>query len=129
MLTVVFEFVVIGFIGKRLDTNLETFRQLSQTGASFGQSLVTMREAAHEAALPLDDFTKLIGENATSMAAMFGSTTEGAKRIAELGRITREVGIDRLAPLGFTVDEINETLLLNLDDCGVPIEVVEASQN
>ena len=32
-----------------------------------------------------------------------------------MGRITREVGIDRLAPLGFTVDEINETLLLNLD--------------
>jgi DNA-binding transcriptional MerR regulator len=105
----------LGLIGRRLDTNLETFRQLSRTGASFGQSLVTMREAAHEAALPLDDFTKLIGENATSMAAMFGSTTEGAKRIAELGRITREVGIDRLAPLGFTVDEINETLLLNLD--------------
>ena len=105
----------LGFLGKRLDVNIETFRQLSQTGANFGQSIVELRTAAAEAALPLDDFAKLIGENATSMAAMFGSTTEGAKRIAELGRITREVGIDRLAPLGFTVDEINETLLLNLD--------------
>ncbi len=105
----------LGFIGNRLDTNLETFRQLSQTGASFGQSLVVMRESAHSAALPLDDFAKLVNENAQSMTAMFGSTTEGAKRIAELGRITREVGIKRLAPLGFTVDEINDTLLLNLD--------------
>ena len=105
----------VGFLGRRLDTNIETFRQLSQTGASFGQSIVELRQSAAEAALPLDDFAKLIGENAQAMAAMFGSTTEGAKRIAELGRITREVGIDRLAPLGFTVDEINETLLLNLD--------------
>jgi DNA-binding transcriptional MerR regulator len=49
------------------------------------------------------------------LAALFGSTTQGAKAIAQLGAQTRELGIDRLAPLGFTVDEINETLLLNLD--------------
>ena len=52
---------------------------------------------------------------ANNLAALFGSTTAGAKEIATLGRVTRELGIDRLAPLGFTVDEINETLLLNLD--------------
>ena len=105
----------VGGLGRRLDTNIETFRQLSQTGANFGQSIVTLRQAAGDAALPLDDFAQLIGKNASSLAAMFGSTTEGAKRIAELGRITREVGVDRLAPLGFTVDEINDTLLLNLE--------------
>ena len=105
----------LGILGNRLDVNIETFRQLSQTGANFGQSIVTLRQAAGDAALPLDDFAQLIGKNASSLAAMFGSTTEGAKRIAELGRITREVGVDRLAPLGFTVDEINDTLLLNLE--------------
>ena len=63
----------------------------------------------------MDDFAKLVANNSQNLAALFGSTTQGAKRIAELGRITREVGIDQLAPLGFTVDEINETLLLNLD--------------
>jgi hypothetical protein len=105
----------LGLIGNRLDINIETFRQLSQTGASFGKSIVDLREAAGSAALPLDDFAKLINENAMSIAAIAGTTTEGAKRIAELGRITREVGIEKLAPLGFTVDEINETLLLNLD--------------
>ena len=29
-------------LGTRLDTNIETFRQLSQTGANFGQSIVSM---------------------------------------------------------------------------------------
>jgi hypothetical protein len=105
----------LGLIGNRLDVNIETFRQLSQSGANFGKSIVDLRLAAGEAALPLDDFAKLVASNSNNLAALFGTTTKGAKEIATLGRITREVGIDRLAPLGFTVDEINETLLLNLD--------------
>ena len=105
----------LGILGNRLDVNIETFRQLSQTGANFGKSIVDLRLAAGEAALPLDDFAKLVASNSNNLAALFGSTTQGAKEIANLGRVTRELGIDRLAPLGFTVDEINETLLLNLD--------------
>jgi len=105
----------LGLLGNRLDVNIETFRQLSQTGANFGQSIVQLRTAAAEAALPLDDFASLVSNNAKNLAALFGSTTQGARGIAELGRQTREVGINQLAPLGFTVDEINETLLLNLD--------------
>ena len=102
-------------VGRVFDTNVETFRQLSMVGGNFGKSIVDLRLAARDAALPLDDFAKLIGSNSEALAAMFGSTTQGAKAIANLGRQTRELGIDRLAPLGFTVDEINETLLLNLD--------------
>ena len=63
----------------------------------------------------MDDFAKLVASNSGNLAALFGSTTQGAKQIARLGAETRRLGIDRLAPLGFTVDEINETLLLNLD--------------
>ena len=102
-------------IGNRLDTNIETFRQLAQTGANFGQSIVQMREAAGQALLPLDDFAQLVGQNANNLAALFGSTTEGAKRIAELSERFRTTSVQSLAPLGFTIDEINETLLLNLE--------------
>jgi hypothetical protein len=102
-------------LGNRLDVNIETFRQLSQTGANFGQSIVELRTAAADAALPLDDFASLVANNSSNLAALFGTTTKGAREIASLGRQVREVGIERLAPLGFTVDEINETLLLNLD--------------
>ena len=102
-------------LGNRLDVNIETFRQLSQTGANFGQSIVELRTAAADAALPLDEFASLVANNSSNLAALFGTTTKGAREIASLGRQVREVGIDRLAPLGFTVDEVNETLLLNLD--------------
>ncbi len=102
-------------LGNRLDVNIETFRQLSQTGANFGESIIDLRQSAAEAALPLDDFASLVASNSQNLAALFGTTTIGAKRIAALGAETRRLGVERLAPLGFTVDEINETLLLNLD--------------
>ena len=102
-------------IGRVFDTNIETFRQLSMVGGNFGKSIVDLRLAARDAALPLDDFAKLVASNSGNLAALFGSTTQGAKQIARLGAETRRLGIDRLAPLGFTIDEINETLLLNLD--------------
>ena len=105
----------LGLLGNRLDVNIETFRQLSQSGANFGQSIVQLRTAAASAALPLDDFAALVANNSQNLAALFGSTTQGAQAIARLGAQTRELGIERLAPLGLTVDEINETLLLNLD--------------
>jgi len=105
----------LGFLGNRLDTNIETFRQLSQIGATFGQSIVELRQTAATAALPLDDFAALVRQNSTNLAALFGSTTQGAKGIALLGESIRTQGIDRLAPLGFTIDEVNETLLLNLE--------------
>ena len=101
--------------GKLLDTNIEMFRQLSQVGANFGRSIVQLRQAAAQSALPLDDFAKLVGENSRALAALAGSTTRGAEFIAGLGNALRLEAVPQLATLGFTVDEINETLLLNLE--------------
>ena len=41
--------VGLKLIGQRLDVNVETFRQLSQTGANFGKSIVDLRLAAANA--------------------------------------------------------------------------------
>ena len=57
----------LGFLGNRLDVNIETFRQLSQSGANFGQSIVELRNAAADAALPLDDFAALVANNSQNL--------------------------------------------------------------
>ena len=74
-----------------------------------------MRNAAHSAGLPLDDFAKLVRDNSTTLAALYGSTNQGAMGIAGLAEALRTEATPELAGLGFTVDEINETLLTNLD--------------
>ena len=102
-------------LGKTFDVNAETFRGLSEVGANFNQSVVSMRNAAASAALPLDDFAKLVRDNSTTLAALYGSTTKGAMGIAGLSEALRTEATPELASLGFTVDEINETLLTNMD--------------
>ena len=102
-------------LGKTFDVNAETFRGLAEVGANFNQSVVSMRNAAASAALPLDDFAKLVRDNSTTLAALYGSTTKGAMGIAGLSEALRTEATPELASLGFTVDEINETLLTNMD--------------
>ena len=102
-------------LGKTFDINAETFRGLAEVGGNFNQSIVEMRRAAASAALPLDDFAALVRDNATTLAALYGSTTRGAMGIAGLSEALRTEATPELASLGFTVDEINETLLANLD--------------
>ena len=102
-------------LGKTFDVNAETFRGLAEVGGNFNQSIVQMRNAAAAAALPFDDFAALVRDNASTLAALYGSTTQGAMGIAGLGEALRTQATPELASLGFTVDEINETLLTNLD--------------
>ena len=105
----------IADLGKTFDVNADTFRGLSEVGGNFNQSIVQMRNAAAMAALPLDDFAKLVRDNSTTLAALYGTTTKGAIGIAGLGEALRTQATPELASLGFTVDEINETLITNLD--------------
>lgn len=104
----------ISAVGTNLQSNVDTYRTLSSVGASFGQNLVTLRETAASAGLPLEDFSKLVKDNSQNLAALFGSTTQGAVQFSKLSEQFRRTNIDVLAPLGFTVDEINDTLLTNL---------------
>ena len=104
----------IADLGRRLDTNIESFRQLSNVGAAFGQNLVQLRKTAAAAALPLSDFVDLVGQNSENLAALFGSTTQGAQAFSKLSEQFRTTAINDLAPLGLTVSDINETLLTQL---------------
>lgn len=100
---------------RRIDNNIEAFRTLSQTGASFGQSIIGLRNAAAEAGLPVTDFVNLIADGRETLAALFGSTTAGAREFAGLANSFRRTNRDVLAPLGFTVEEVNDLLLTNLN--------------
>jgi len=106
---------IIALAGTRFQTNLDTFRTLSNVGAAFGQDLVTLRETAAAAGLPIEDFTKLIRDNSQSLAQLYGSSTQGAIAFSNLSRDFRTANIDFLAPLGLTVEELNDTLLTTLN--------------
>jgi hypothetical protein len=106
---------IIAGVGSTFDDNINTYRTLSSVGAAFGQDLVKLRETAAAAGLPIEDFTKLIKENSQSLAALYGSTTLGATNFSRLSKEFRTANIQYLAPLGLTVDDLNEALLTTLN--------------
>jgi hypothetical protein len=113
------DFGLVGYtindLGERLQKNVDVFRTLSNVGAAFGQNLITLRETATSAGLPLQDFVELIGQNSEKLAALFGTTTQGAIEFSRLSKQFRDTNIGALAPLGFTVSDINDVLLTNLE--------------
>lgn len=104
----------IADIGTRLETNIDNFRTLANTGATFNKSLVELRETAASAGLPITDFVNLIKSNSENLASLYGSTTLGARGFARLSEAFRQTSVEQLMPLGLTVDELNENLLTSI---------------
>ena len=118
---------IVAGIGTTFEDNINTYRTLSSVGASFGQDLVKLREAAAAAGLPIEDFTKLIAKNSQSLAALYGSSTLGAQSFSRLSREFRQGTTDSLIPLGFSVDELNDVLLTNLNMQRITGQFVEGA--
>ena len=108
------ELSVLGKITKELskdiDANVGVFRQLAMTGASFGSSIVTLRKAQEEAAMPLTKFTDLIQQNTGTLARLFGSVDQGIPQITGFMRGLRDMTMDEFAKFGLTLDETSTFL-------------------
>ena len=98
-------------VGSVVGSSLDMYRTLSDVGASFSQNLITMRETAARAGLPLEDFANMVGKNSEELAKLFGTTSQGAVAFSNLSKALRSTYIEDLAPLGLTVEQLNEQLL------------------
>jgi hypothetical protein len=102
-------------IGSGLENNLDMYRTLSNVGATFGQDLVNMRQAAQDAGLPLKDFGELIKNNSQVLAAYYGTTSQGAQQFARGVKNFRDLNNKALAPLGYTVEDLNSLYLTTIE--------------
>lgn len=93
-----------------IDDTFEAFQTLSMSGASFGNSLNTLRLTATSARLSLDQFTNLVANNTEKLSMMSGSVTKGAKAVSNM---TDQLGSTRqeLLSMGFSFEDINEAML------------------
>ena len=95
-----------------IDKTIDTFRSLSQVGANFGNDITAMRQSAAQSGMSMDRFAKFVQQNSEAFANLGGTVTQGAKRFGELSKNMREGQAgQRLMEMGFTIDELNETLV------------------
>lgn len=102
----------LGELAGLLDGQINSFRQLTQTGASFGNSMFEITRIAGEAAIPQQQFIELVSQQGESLR-IFGSTVgDGAKRFASLSKELRQSPLGtRLREIGFTSEELNENFI------------------
>jgi hypothetical protein len=96
-------------------TSVNTFRQLSDVGAGFGNDMMAMRSAAAQAGLSLDMFAEMVGNNSSTMGYLGGTTSDGAARMGRLTKALRsqEAG---LMSLGYTQQSLNEGMAEYLEN-------------
>ena len=99
-----------GILAEELDSNIEMFRGLAQSGATFNTSLLQLRGNASRAGMPLIQFQEFIQDNTQVLAKMFGSVNQGIPAFVELGRGLRKFTMDELAGFGITMEDANEFL-------------------
>jgi hypothetical protein len=95
-----------------LDNQIDQFRELSQAGAGFGNSIIDISRVAAQAAMPQAEFLSMVRENSEELKR-FGSTTQnGARLFADMSKRMRQsqMGIN-LMNLGFTAGELNENMI------------------
>ena len=103
-----------GYLGSLtgiIDENINSFRSLSQVGATFGDGLNDIRATAARAGIPLGEFTQLVSQNAERMKFFGATTASGATAFATMSKELRNGPGRRLMSLGFTAQELNESLI------------------
>ena len=95
----------LGAVAGFFQDGADSFRELSSQGASFGNNLLELRQAAAAANLPLDTFSTMVMQNSYLLTKMGGTISEGAKRLGALSKSAREAGF---LELGFTIGELTE---------------------
>jgi len=107
--------VKLSDLGNTADFNVGIFKQLSQTGAGFGKSVIQLRNAALAANMPILDFVDLISTNSTTLARLFGSIMDGMPAIQGFTTALRERTRNELSEFGLNLEETSEFLTTQLE--------------
>lgn len=102
---------VYGPVAGAVETLQTQFQSAASVGANFGGNIAEFSKAAGGAGMTMEQFSGVVQKNAQNLVFLGGSTAEGAKRLASLGKDIRKSQVgDELARLGFSTTDINNGL-------------------
>jgi len=106
----------IEVLSKELEKSVQAYQLTSAAGALFADGLQGMRNAAGEAGLTVDQFSKVISANSSTIAASGLGVTEGAKRIGGALQAGGDTMKRQLLNLGYGFEEQAELVAQTMAD-------------
>jgi hypothetical protein len=105
----------MGMFARFLDDSVTMFRDLSQVGGAFNNSLIELRKTALVSGLTLDEFGSVVRQNSSILAALRGSVTQGSQAFADITRILRRDFASQIFELGISTQELSELTISALE--------------
>ena len=102
---------LLGGLTGIFDQNLDSFRQMSNSGAVFGEGLNGLRNMAASAGIPLGEFSDIVAENSQRMTYFGGGVANGTVQFAKLAGELRTGPGRALMGIGYTAQDLNESLI------------------
>lgn len=94
------------------ETNMKTYRDISQAGVNFGGSLTDLRMASANAYVTLQEFGNILKNNSKTLAMMGGSANDGAMAFAKMSnQLISSTAGSKLMALGYTAEDVNNGML------------------
>ncbi len=97
--------------------NIGTWNDLSNSGATFGGSIVDMNVAAKGARLDLGEMADVVKKNNTAFIGLGGSVSSGTTGFMQLSKQMFDSSMgytDNLTKMGYSTKEINDVLALQV---------------
>lgn len=101
----------LGALTGMIDNSIDSFREVSQVGATFGEGLAGLRKAAADSAMPFDEFTEIVRNNSVIMQQFGGDVATGSTAFGAMAKQLRDGPGRALMNIGFTSGELNEVLI------------------
>jgi hypothetical protein len=102
-------------LGQDLDKNIDTWRKLSDTGLSFGNDIMAMKDQASAARMSIAEMAEVMQKNNSSMLGFGATSAEGAKKFSKMADTFFTSGLgEQLRGMGYTTKELNDVLAVSI---------------
>lgn len=101
---------------KFAEGSLAEYQQLSSIGATFGTSIVSIKQSAAAMGMEVKDLTEFLYENQSALRGLAGTTEDASQAFVGLSKDFLDSPLStNLRMMGYTVKDINESLASYLE--------------
>jgi len=97
------------FMLQQLDTTTKAYNKMGQVAATSAKGMSGLQQQFTTARLPLETFTKIVGDNAATFARWKDTTADGTDAFSEIVGGLTDKGDMTLRRLGMSAEQIGET--------------------